>query len=66
MNDLPLLLKETELDIYADDTTIWLSGANYTELQQTLNMELSKASSWFKLNEIQSNIKKTKHLETLS
>ena len=28
MNDLPLLLRETEVDIYADDTTIWLSGAN--------------------------------------
>lgn len=27
MNDLPLLLRETEVDIYADHTTIWLSGA---------------------------------------
>lgn len=32
MNDLPLLLKETEVDIYVDNTTIWFSGTNYTKL----------------------------------
>lgn len=37
---LPLLLRETEVDIYADDTTTWLSGANYTEIQQTVNVSL--------------------------
>ena len=62
MNDFPLLLRETEVDIYADDTTIWLSGANCTEIQQTLNVSLSKANSWFKLNEMQPNSEKTKHL----
>ena len=48
MNDLPLLLSETEVDIYADDTTIWSSGANYTDIQQTLNASLSEANSWFR------------------
>ena len=62
MNDLPLLLRETEVDIYADDTTIWLSGASYTDIQQTLNARLSKANSWFKLNEMETNSKKTKYL----
>ena len=64
MNDLPLLLRETEVDIYADDTTIWSSGANYTDIQQTLNASLSKANSWFKLinNEMQTNGKKTNYL----
>ena len=62
MNDLPLLLKETEADIYADDTTIWSSGATCTEIPQTLNEGLSKANSWFKLSEMQPTIKKTKHL----
>ena len=52
MNDLPLLLKETEVDIYADDTTIWSSGATCTEIQQILNEGLSKVNSWFKLSEM--------------
>ena len=60
MNDLPLLLRETEVDIYADDTTIWLSDANCNEIQQTLNVSLSKANSW--LNEMLPNSKKTKYL----
>ena len=62
MNDLPLLLKETEVDIYADDTTIRSSGATCTEIQQTLNEGLSKANSWFKLSEMQPTINKIKHL----
>ena len=42
MNDLPLLLKNTEVDIYADDTTIWSSGTNCTDIQNTLNNSLFK------------------------
>ena len=62
MNDLPLLLKNTEVDIYADDTTMWSSGTNCTDIQNTLNNSLDKANSWFKLNRITPNTKKTKHL----
>ena len=62
MNDLPLLLRETEVDIYADGTTIWLSGANCNEIQQSLNVSLSKANSSLKLNEMLPNSKKTKYL----
>jgi len=62
MHDLPLLLKNTEVDIYADDTTMWSSGTNCTDIQNTLNVRLDKANSWFKLNGMISNTKKTKHL----
>ena len=66
MNDLPLLLKNTEVDIYADDTTIWSSGTNCTDIQNTLNISLDKANSWFKLNGMIPNTKKTKHLLIVS
>ena len=62
INDLPLLLKDTEVDIYADDTMIWSSGTNCTDIQNTLNDSLDKANSWFKLNRMIPNTKKTKHL----
>ena len=62
MNDLPFILKETEVDIYADDTTIWSSGTNYTKIQQTLNRNLGEANRWFKVNEMKPNTEKTKHL----
>ena len=38
-------LKESLKKIH--NTTIWSSGANCTEIQQTLNEDLSKANSWF-------------------
>ena len=64
MNDLPILLRETEVDIYADDVHNYLvKRCQYcNEIQQTLNASLSKANSWLKLNEMQPNSKKTKHL----
>ena len=62
MNDLSFVLKETEVDIYADDTIIWSSGTNYTKIQQTLNRNLGEANRWFKLIEMKPNTKKTKHL----
>ena len=62
INDLPLLLKDTEVDIYADDTTIWSNRTNCIDIQNTLNDSLDKANSWFKLNRMIPNTKKTKHL----
>ena len=62
INDLPLLLKDTEVDIYADDATIWSNGTNCTGIQKTLNDSLDKANSWFKLNRMIPYTKKTKHL----
>ena len=62
INDLPLLLKDTEVDIYADDTTIWSSGTNSTDIENILNDSLDKANSWFKVNRMIPNTKKTKHL----
>ena len=58
-NDLPLLFKDTEVAIYANDTNIWWNGTNCTDIQNTPN---DKANSWFKLNRMIPNIKKTKHL----
>lgn len=58
MNDLPLLLKNTEVDIYADGTTIWSSGTNCTDIQNTLNDSRDKANSWFKLNRMIPNTKR--------
>ena len=39
-------LKES-LKYYIYQTTIWSSGANCNEIQQTLNEGLSKDNSWF-------------------
>ncbi|KAL9962847.1 hypothetical protein ACROYT_G031993 [Oculina patagonica] len=48
INDLPLSLKKAEVDIYADDTTIWSSGNTCEEIQQKLQDTLDSAGKWFK------------------
>ena len=58
LNDLPLLLKDTEVDIDADDTTIWSNRTNCTDVQNTLSDSLDKANSWFKLNRMIPNTKR--------
>ena len=62
MNDLSFVLKETEVDIYADDTIIWSSGTNILKYNKPLNRNLGEANRWFKLIEMKPNTKKTKHL----
>ena len=62
INDLPLALKKAEVDIYADDTTIWSSGNTCEEIQLKLQDTLDSAGKWFKANSMMPNTTKTKQL----
>jgi len=62
INDLPLSLKKAEVDIYADDTTIWSSGSTCEEIQQKLQDTLNSAEKLFKVNGMVPNTTKTKQL----
>ena len=62
INDLPLALKKAEVDIYADDTTIWSSGNTCEEIQLKLQDTLDSAGKWFKANGMMPNTTKTKQL----
>ena len=62
INDLPLSLNKAEVDIYADDTTIWSSGNTCEEIQQKLQNTLNNTERWFKANGMVPNTTKTKHL----
>ena len=55
INDLPLALKKAEVDIYADDTTIWSSGNTCEEIQLKLQDTLDSAGKWFKANGMMPN-----------
>ena len=62
INDLPLAFKKAEVDIYADDTTIWSSGNTCEEIQLKLQDTLDSAGKWFKANGMMPNTTKTKQL----
>ena len=46
--------------MFADDTNLFLSDENISELFQQMNKELKSVSTWFKANKLSINIDKTK------
>ena len=48
--------------LYADDTTIYLSGHNLKSIFETFNHELQYFYLWTKVNRITINFKKTKFM----
>ena len=62
INDLPLSIQNSETDMYADDTTIWLLVimCEITCIQQSLQEILDNANCWFSLNRMKPNAKKNK------
>ena len=59
INDLPNATNLLTL-LFADDTTFQVSGVDTKELFEIANFELAKASTWFKVNKLTLNVKKTK------
>ena len=49
INDVPLFLKNVDVDLYADDTTLSVSGKDVYDVQSTLSYNLLLFQSWCKL-----------------
>ena len=61
INDLPNASSFFKL-LYADDTTLEMSGSNLVELYKEANIELEKLADWFRANKLTLNIAKTKYI----
>ena len=48
--------------LFAEDTTLQVSGVNLDQLFEQANAELEKSSVWFQANKLTLNIKKTKYM----
>ena len=64
INDLPLHVSSSEIDLYADDTTITSSAdcGSMGRLQESLNTSVSEVFNWALANRLPLNEKKTKVL----
>ena len=62
INNLPLTVSHVNVDIYADDSTLWKYGSSYIQIQDDLQSSLNRAEAWFVLNDMVPNAKKTKLL----
>ena len=61
INDLPNATEFFTL-LFADDTTFQVSGFDTKKLFDEANIELQKASNWFRANKLTLNVKKTKFM----
>ena len=60
MNDISNCSSLLKLILFADDTSLFSSGKDLTELIRIVNQELSVIATWFKSNKLSLNLKKTK------
>ena len=60
VNDLHKASSDLLPVMFADDTNIFLSGKNITELFSKMNKELKNIALWFQCNKLSLNVKKTK------
>ena len=62
INDLPSCLTHSKSVLYADDTTLYLSGISPDALANTMNSELGDLEKWCKINGLTINPDKTKYM----
>ena len=62
INDICAVSKELDFISFADDTNVDFSHKNLNSLIQTVNSELIKLTSWFQVNRLSIDIKKTKYV----
>jgi hypothetical protein len=60
MNDLPLHLNDTEIDLYADVATQHMAGYNLQDVEHKLNSDLQPVVKWSENNRMVVNTEKTK------
>ena len=57
MNDLPI--ENCNVNLYADDTTIYFSIKDPQEVQEVLEAELGAVAHWIKRNQLKMDVSKT-------
>ena len=62
INDLQKSIQTCKHILYADDTTLYLTGPDPRVLVESLNYDLSSLATWFKANKLKLNVQKTTHI----
>ena len=60
INDLPNVVKHGRIDMYADDTTLSVSGSNITDIERKLTADMVEIINWININKLALNVTKTK------
>ena len=59
MNDFSRAAEILVIILFADDTSVFIVGTEYTKLIELLNVELERVTCWLNANGLAVNVKKT-------
>ena len=62
LNDLPLAVKDAEITLYADDTSLYKAFKNIKDLNETLVPAFSNICDWLKCNKLSLNAIKSEFM----
>ena len=60
INDVKSVFRKCKINLFADDTAIYVTGKDVGELVETMNCELNKFNEWLSINKLKLNAIKTK------
>jgi hypothetical protein len=64
INDLPRVVdKNTNMILFADDTSILITSSNKMDLEETINQTFQNINNWFNSNRLALNLNKTQILK---
>ena len=56
INDLPCIMENSKVSMYADDTSLYYSSSDISQLNDALNEDLKKLDRWLKGNKLSLNV----------
>ena len=62
INDMYKVSEILRFIIFADDTNLFCLGDDLSVLVNTVNIELKKLESWFKVNKLSLNVSKSNYM----
>ena len=62
MNDLPGIVENCKVSIYADDAVLYSFSSSVAVLKYTLNVDLAMVADWLNMNKLTLNLQKSKSI----
>jgi len=60
INDMPEVLSQCSIEMYADDTLLYFHGTDLNTIERVLNNDLKQFTTWLHINQMNVNVSKTK------
>lgn len=63
INDIKSIAKKYEINLFADDTSLFITAKTYRELETKANIALKELNNWLSANRLTLNVQKTHYID---